>query len=519
MRLPLPVLASAAAVLLAACATGPSLHSRYGDREIIDDSSVPGDTAFDRSGFGTASLPFWSQLTPPEIRALQGRDRAASGDNRALFQLAVFASGDVRSDSGYAAIQARFDAFVDRERAVLARIGDPDRKADRLLRDMHSGFFKGGGAPGGRQPGYDYDQSAFTGIFTEGRFNCVSSAILYVLLAREFGFSAQGAVMPRHAYAHLVFPDGRSAEVETTTPDGCEKAHAGANAPKRARSWYTARGLDPGMALDYERRRLVDPLGLIAFNMRNQHLLALSLRDRYRVHEARAWVDPGNAQAQVDRVSVWELENRYLSGRREWEAADRMFRAIVPLLPEAHARLAMDPGHRDHPAWLAYARARAGFEVGRRNEALAWSDTALAWTPAGFDTAGTIRGNVMGLIIRVSQRDVDGGRFAAAERLLLGYPDFVRDSLDYRGNLSWVYSKWSHATWEKKDWAATIDHIEKSLLYVRRRDAESLEKNLAGAFFNRALAYRNSGERGKADALLRECRERLPRAKACREEP
>jgi hypothetical protein len=150
---------------------------------------------------------------------------------------------------------------------------------------------------------------------------------------------------------------------------------------------------------------------------------------------------------------------------------------------------------------------------------LAWSDTALAWTPSGFDTAGAIRGNVMGLIIRVSQRDVDAGRFAAAERLLLGYPDFVRDSLDYRGNLSWVYSKWSHATWEKKDWAATIDHIEKSLLYVRRQDAAPLEKNLAGAFFNRALAYRNSGERGKADALMRRCRERLPRAKACREEP
>lgn len=517
MRSLQPLLALAAAALLAACATGPSRHSRYGDRDFIDVSSIPGDSTFDRGAFGTAPLPFWSQLTAPEIRALQGRDRAAAGDNHALLGLAIFASGDRRADSEYASIAGRFDAFAARERAALAGLADPDRKADRLLRDMHAAFFKGGGVPHGRQPGYDYDQSALTGIFYGGRFNCVSSAILYVLLARELGFTAQGAVMPRHAYAHLVFPDGRSAEVETTTPDGYDKAHAGSDAPARPAAWYAARGLDPKMALDYARRRLVDPVGLIGFNMRNQHLIALSLRDRFRVLEAGAWLEPANLQAQVDRVSVWEVEYQYLSGHGRWEPARRLFGAIAPLLPEVHARLGPDTVNGDHPAWLAFDRAWADLETGHYDEALAWSDTALAWIPPGRDAQGVIRGNVMGLLMRVSQKDVEAGRFPEAERLLLKYPGYVRDSAEYRSNLSWVYSKWSHAAWEKEDWAAAIERIGKALAYARPRDAAPLEDNLAGAYFNRALAYKKGGDAGKAKETLRSCLDKLPRSKRCRE--
>lgn len=504
--------------MLWACATGPSRHSRYGNGETIDINTIPGDTAFDRSAFGTAPLPFWSQLTAPEIRALQGRDRAAAGDNRALLQLAIFGSGDQRSDSAYAAITARFDAFVAAQRAALNGIADPDRKAERLLREMHKGFFKSGGGPGGKQPGYDYDQSAFTGIFVDGKFNCVSSAVLYLLLAREFGFTAQGAVMPRHAYAHLVFADGRSAEVETTTPDGYDKAHAGSAAPARPSGWYSARGLDPKMALDYARRRLLDPIDLIGFNMRNQHLVPLALRDRYRVLEAGAWVLPKDIQAQTDRVAVWELEYRYLSVRGEWATAQRMFDRIAPLLPETRARMASDSFRTDHPAWLAFSRARTDLEMGKLDEAIALSDTTLAWIPAGGDSAGTIRSNVMGLLVRISQQHVEAGRFPEAERLLLKYPAYAKDSAEYRANLSWVFANWSQAAWKKSDWAAAIERLEKALSYARPKDTAPLEGNLAAAYYNRALVFRERGEKEKAQEVLRHCRDRVPRAKTCRAE-
>jgi tetratricopeptide (TPR) repeat protein len=520
MRFPSAFLASAAAALLVACAPGPSRHSRYGDRETLDISSIPGDTTFDRAAFGSSPLPFWSQLTAPEVRALQSRDRAAAGDNRALLQLAVFASGDRRTEPEYAAITARFDAFVAHERPVIGGIADPDRKADRLLRDMHAGFFKPGKTGNGSQPGYDYDQSAFTGIFADGRFNCVSSAILYLLLAREFGYTAQGAVMPHHAYVHLVFPGGRSAEVETTTPDGYENAHAGASAPTRPSTWYAARGLDPKMALDYVKRRLVDPIDLIGFNMRNQHLFALSLRDRYRVLEGGAWVVPGDRQAQIDRIAVWEVEFQYLSGRGQWEPAHRLCIAIAPLLPDVHARLAAatDAAPNDHPAWLAYARSRTALELGNPEEAVAYGDTALAWIPAGGDAAGAIRGNVMGLLMRVSQKLVETGKFPAAEQLLQKYPGYAKDSVEYRGNLSWVYANWSQEAWKRSDWATAIERIEKALTFALPRDTADLEGNLAGAYFNRALAYRTRGDAVKATETLRHCRERVPRAKACRQE-
>jgi tetratricopeptide (TPR) repeat protein len=516
MRFPFAFSAFVAAVLLVSCATGPTRHSRYGEQETIDISAIPGDTAFDRSAFGTAPLPFWSQLTPPEVRALQGRDRAAAEENHALLQLAIFASGDRRSDSDYASITARFDAFVARERPALDAIADPDRKADKLLHDMHAGFFKRGKVVRGHQPGYDYDQSAFTGIFTEGKYNCVSSAILYVLLAREFGFTAQGAVMPRHAYAHLVYRDGRSAEVETTTPDGCEKAHAGSEAPARPASWYSARGLDPRVALDYSQRRLVSPFELISFNMRNQHLVPLSLRDRYRVLEAGAWVSPGSRQAQLDRIAIWELEYRYLASRSEWDVAHRMFGVIFPLLPGVRDRLGPDSAGTEHPAWLAFSLAHTDLELGKLDQAIAYADTTLAWIPAGGDPNGGLRGNVMGLVMRVSQKLVEADRFPQAEKLLVRFPGYLKDSSEYRANLSWVYSNESHAAWKRSDWAGAIDCLEKALKYARPKDAPPLEQDLGGAYFNRALAYRERGESQKAQETLRHCRDRVPKAKECR---
>lgn len=519
MRSPSVFLASAAAALLVACAPRQALHSRYGDRETIDLNADAGGAGSDRDAFGKAPLPIWSPLTPPETRALQGRDRAAAGDNRALLQLAIFASGDRRSDSEYASINARFEAFVAHERPLLDKYPDLDRKAERLLRDMHSAFFKRGVAASGRQPGYDYDQSAFTGIFADGRFNCVSSAVLYILLAREFGYAAQGAVLPHHAYAHLIFPDGRSAEVETTMPDGYEKAHAGAEAPNRPSSWYAERGLDPKLALDYARRRLVDPIELLGFNMRNQHLFALAARDRSRVLECGAWVVPADRGALVDRIAVWEAEFQYLSGRGQWGQAHRMFGIIAPLLPETHLRLAAvyDSARNDHPAWLAYSRARSALETGNTDEAIAHCDTALAWIPTGGDAAGAIRGNAMGLLMRVSQKHVEAGRFPEAERLLLKYPAFAKDSSEYRGNLAWFYANWSQAAWKKSDWIAAIDRIEKGLAYARPSEAASLEQDLGGAYFNRALAYRNRGDSHAAAETLKHCRDRVPRAKACRQ--
>ena len=516
----LPVLSAlTAAAWLASCAPGPAshprAHSRYGDAETIDVSAIQGDTAFDRAAYGKAPLPFWSELTPAEVRVLQGRDQAAAGDAHALLGLAILASGDRRGDTGYAAITARFDAFVAKEGAALAGIKDPDRKAERLLRAMHASFFKHGYASSGPQPGYDYDQSALTGIFTDGRFNCVSSAILYLLLAREFGFTAQGAVMPRHAYAHLIFADGRSAEVETTTPDGYEKAHPGSEAPVRPKQWYRNRGLDPMLALDYAKRKLVDPIGLLGYNMRNQHVVALSLRDRYRIMEAGAWTMPEDPVAQGDRMAVYELEYRYLSSRKEWAVLDRMFLAIGPLMPGIHARMASDPARADHPAWLAYSRAQTDRESGRLEDAIAWGDSALAWIPPQGDSAGIIHGNVMGVLMKVSQAMAEAGRIAAAETLLLRYPVFLDDSLPYRSNLAWVYSKLSHAAWAKKDWAGVIAALEKGVVYARTEDKAPMRDNLAGAYYNRALGFKTRGEDRKAEETLRRCREKAPGAKAC----
>jgi len=252
--------------------------------------------------------------------------------------------------------------------------------------------------------------------------------------------------------------------------------------------------------------------------MRNQHLFALSLRDRYRLLEAGAWVASSDHQAQVDRMAVWELEFQYLSARGQWEPAHRMFGAIAPLLPEVRARMASDSAPNDHPAWLAYSRARSDLEVGRIDEAIPVCDTALAWISAGGDAKGALRGNVMGLLMRISQKFVETERFPQAERLLLKYPAYANDSADYRANLSWVYANWSQADWKKSDWASAIERLEKAMPYARPKDAASLEQDLGAAFFNSALACKKRGDSYAAREILRHCRDRVPQAKACKTE-
>ena len=65
---------------------------------------------------------------------------------------------------------------------------------------MHRQFFGGERTELG---GYDFNQARLTGIFTTGHYNCLSSAVLYVVLARAFGLPVRAAVVPTHVFVEL----------------------------------------------------------------------------------------------------------------------------------------------------------------------------------------------------------------------------------------------------------------------------------------------------------------------------
>ncbi|MBI4817223.1 MAG: hypothetical protein HY791_13255 [Deltaproteobacteria bacterium] len=118
--------------------------------------------------------------------------------------------------SGYESTEGLAQARVALERKVtpiLAAVDmrdPPEVRAHTLLRALH-----------GRQLLRTYDPRATTlrEIIDEGRFNCVSAAALYNLLAERLRLNVYAELLPSHARSVVVVPSG-AIFVEPTSRDG-----------------------------------------------------------------------------------------------------------------------------------------------------------------------------------------------------------------------------------------------------------------------------------------------------------
>src|SRR5206468_3372539 len=89
-------------------------------------------------------------------------------------------------------------------------------KGKKLLKVLHDGPMS---------KGYSAEQTDLTVLLAEGRFNCVSSAVLYNIIATRVGLEVQGMAIPAgpSVTGHIfsVLKDGtREIPIETTHPLG-----------------------------------------------------------------------------------------------------------------------------------------------------------------------------------------------------------------------------------------------------------------------------------------------------------
>lgn len=97
----------------------------------------------------------------------------------------------------------------DAKEALEQYQNDEKRMAEELLKWLHSNVLK------------QYKERATTAreLLDKGYFNCLSSGILYAILAGELGLKVNGVSVKDHAYAQ-VHIGGRVYDVETTIKDG-----------------------------------------------------------------------------------------------------------------------------------------------------------------------------------------------------------------------------------------------------------------------------------------------------------
>jgi len=128
-------------------------------------------------------------------------------------------------------------------------------RAEYILSFMHKNILKS----------YSLYQTRVDTIFTNGRFNCVSSAVLYMIFCEALGVPAWGVMTKDHAFA-LIPVGGTEYDVETTNPYGFD--------PGNRKEFHDTNGNLTGFAYvppqNYRDRQKIGQIDLISLILNNR---------------------------------------------------------------------------------------------------------------------------------------------------------------------------------------------------------------------------------------------------------
>lgn len=412
----------------------------------LDQRDVPEEV---RPGFGDAALRTWWPLTPPERAALAGLERARQGELRALLALAILAGGDARDAGSYAQFQQRVDRFLVDVKPVIDAATDDWHRGYELHRAMHRVFFNGERTELGS---YDFNQSRVAGIFKTGKYNCLSSAMLYVVLARGFGLPVRAALVPTHVFVQMGQPGGKLIEIETTSDTGFDWVHDARFYRENGAIWAGRRGLRPVTLDEYQRRRILEPHQLMAIGMRNAHV-GQSEADSHRLYEVAALVSPEDVELQRVRMQVYHNEANALFNKGAWRTLAKLFDTVGPAINEIGSG-SQDVETLQLTSWARWFHAHALLIVGRTDQAMALTAEGLSRLDASWPDAGKLQNNYANIV-----NDRLGDLISKND-----FPEAVKVFADHRagcagnkicvGNAGVAYLNWSISQENAGDWFA-----------------------------------------------------------------
>lgn len=163
--------------------------------QVAEAAPTPGAAAPGSEG------PGGPRPAPSEARALP-----ASG--RDLADVALEASG--LDGEARQAAREELDTRLLPLTTELLRLPDPDARARALLTRLHQDWLRR----------YDARATSLVELLEDGRFNCLSSAVLYNIVAERLGLVVTGELLPTHARSIVALRSGARAVVEATSPHG-----------------------------------------------------------------------------------------------------------------------------------------------------------------------------------------------------------------------------------------------------------------------------------------------------------
>lgn len=473
---------------------------------------------FSRDAFGDPGLPVWSPLTPFEQETVAAFGQAQAGDPDALLALYLVASGDVRSRSHYEAVR---DSLTDSV-ALSETSADQRQRGAQLLTLMFERFL---GAEGAEDPlaGYEADQSQLSTIFRGGRYNCISSSLLYIVLARQIGLEVNGVILPSHAFVDITLPGGEIISVETTSPDGFGVEHDRAWFEDTDEAWFRERNLDVPRYEDYQARQRVSAAALGLENMWNQHAARLPYPDRLRLAELQAHLQPDNLQAQMNRMIYYSREAAWLNEKGDSATLQRFmhhtagWRAHVASLLRRPSTVPDDEFLRLW-YWLEIQRAAARIDGDAPHQGAILAMDVLASLAPSLTDAAVIRHNAHVALDDYVQRVMDNAWLDDAAPVIDRLPALCGTAALCQQALARLYSGLAAVEWEKGDWPAVIEHY-RDYLAIPGSEAFSsvIRQNMEGAWLNWAEQNWYDEYRVQAMERLQRCITALDQAPRCRE--
>jgi regulator of sirC expression with transglutaminase-like and TPR domain len=471
---------------------------------------------FSRDGFGRSELPLWSQLTPAEVEILTNRESLERGDADALLEFFLVASGDVRNTNDFARHHQQIDDWLSAN-ARIAGIRDARKRGHQLHMAMHESFL------GNRQSsdidGYDLDQSRLSTLLDTRQYNCISSALLYLVLARKVGLQAQGVIMPSHAFVQLTLSNGEIVEVETTSHSGYDLEHDAEFYSPESGNWFADRELEMPTYADYQRRRIVSPLQLGLENMWTQHThpSRMAYADRLRLTEVRAHFQPDDLDAQKNRLYFYTEEFSYLNKQTDWGSLQRLYASIGPWLATLDPDAA-DPQFANLLAWVRSGQALAALHSEQPSRGLALARSLLRDLDDRITDAEDIRSNMFFVITHYANAQIDARRFEQARAVFDGYEFACLANAACENAFARLHGDWAQHYWNRKHWEQAIGlYIAYLTLKQEGEAAQIFRSNMESAYLNWANTALHDDDWRTASQRLMQCLSQLPGAQRCKD--
>lgn len=163
------------------------------------------------AGLPEADVARWVRLLPEAAprseatRALLADAADGTLDDFSLLQAALVAGGLDDADL-LSAYQVRFERWSDELHRRGTVVGDTEAKAAVVFRYLHDEILVGR---------YQREATDLTLTLRDGRFNCVSSLVLYMSLAERCGLDVRAVELPGHVFCRLRTTD-EVLDIETT---------------------------------------------------------------------------------------------------------------------------------------------------------------------------------------------------------------------------------------------------------------------------------------------------------------